>query len=277
MQNQEVLDAAGHRRWFLDAPEAQVMTAARERELLLELAECRRNLLRATRRPDGSEWDLSRPDAEFRRAVRGLDAPMGPGRRGRGETAPNGRAVAAPPGPPLRGDPRVLAMANSRLVAYLARRYLNRGVSPADLIQEGFCGLLEAIDRFDTVNTTRLATYATWWIRQAIQRAIADGSYPVRLTPRQLRRLAQSLPRTRPAASDVATPPLTPRAGRPTRPHPRPEPPTGTSARRSGPGSRSTPSPASTGPPRWPSSSPSSPNPTARPTSRPSPWPCCRP
>src|SRR5690348_5623377 len=57
-----------------------------------------------------------------------------------------------------------LAMANSRLVAYISRRYLNRGVSPADLLQEGFCGLLEAIDRFDPVNTTRLATYASWWI-----------------------------------------------------------------------------------------------------------------
>ena len=70
----------------------------------------------------------------------------------------------------------MLAMANSRLVAYIARRYFNRGISPADLIQEGFCGLLEAIDRFDPINTTRLATYASWWIRQALQRAIANGA-----------------------------------------------------------------------------------------------------
>jgi RNA polymerase primary sigma factor len=176
MLDQE-FDAAGHRRWFLDAPEAQVMSAAHERELLLELAECRRGLQRATRRPDGSEWDLSRPDAEFRRAVRGLAAD-GPGAASVADLARRYEEIRT-----------ALAMANSRLVAYLARRYLNRGISPADLLQEGFCGLLEAIDRFDPVNTTRLATYATWWIRQALQRAIADGSYPVRLTPRQLRRL----------------------------------------------------------------------------------------
>ncbi len=177
------------------------MGAAEERELLLEMAECRRDILRATRRPDGSEWDLARPDAEFRRAVRSL--------AGGDEGAPRGAgdcdvAGAGPPHDPaaatvwqrarryeeIRG---ALAMANARLVAYLARRYLNRGVSPADLIQEGFCGLLEAIDRFDPINTTRLATYASWWIRQALQRAIAGAGYPVRLSPRQLRRLAQAL------------------------------------------------------------------------------------
>jgi RNA polymerase primary sigma factor len=221
MRTQEVLDADGPRHWFLDMPEAHVMSAARERELLLELAECRRNLLLATRRPDGSEWDLSRPDAEFRRAVRGLTdghGPLNSTSPGDG-TAPSDRpgALAAPHlarrYEEIRG---ALAMANSRLVAYIARRYFNRGISPSDLLQEGFCGLLEAIDRFDPVNTTRLATYAAWWIRQAIQRAIADGSYPVRLTPRQLRRLAQSLPRSPGLADgDVSTLPLTPRMGRP--------------------------------------------------------------
>jgi RNA polymerase primary sigma factor len=85
-----------------------------------------------------------------------------------------------------------LAMSNSRLVAHIARRYFNRGISAADLIQEGFCGLMAAIDRFDTENTTRLGTYAGWWIRQAMQRAIAGGAYPVRLNPKQLQRLAQA-------------------------------------------------------------------------------------
>ena len=209
MRTQEVLDADGRRHWFLDTPEAQVMSAA-ERELLLELAECRRDLLLATRRPDGSEWDLSRPDAEFRRAVRGLTDGDGPrAARSGGRHRPPRRpdALAAPHLARRYEEIRVaLAMANSRLVAYIARRYLNRGVSPADLLQEGFCGLLEAIDRFDPVNTTRLATYASWWIRQAIQRAIADGSYPVRLTPRQLRRLAQALPRNPGAAVGMSRP-----------------------------------------------------------------------
>ena len=85
-----------------------------------------------------------------------------------------------------------LALANMRLVAYVAKRYLNRGVTSSDLLQEGFCGLLEAIDRFDPAHQTRLSTYATWWIRQAIQSAVAAGAYPVRLTPRHLRQLAQN-------------------------------------------------------------------------------------
>ena len=60
-----------------------------------------------------------------------------------------------------------LAMANVRLVAHVAKRYHDRGIPTGDLIQEGFCALLVAIDRFDVVNETRLATYAIWWIRQA--------------------------------------------------------------------------------------------------------------
>ena len=52
--------------------------------------------------------------------------------------------------------------------------------------------MLLAVDRFDLVNETRLATYAVWWIRQAIQRAVAAGAYPVRLNPRQLHYLAQA-------------------------------------------------------------------------------------
>lgn len=176
------------------------MNAEHERRLLLELAECRRIILETTRRPDGSAWDLERPDAEFRRMVRRLAEGSdfdtidssdgdGDGDGGRDENAEMLRRTARR----YEEIRAALAMANSRLVAYIARRFSNRGIAPADLMQEGFCGLLEAIDRFDPVNATRLATYATWWIRQALQRAIADGSYAVRLSPRQVRRLARSL------------------------------------------------------------------------------------
>lgn len=82
-------------------------------------------------------------------------------------------------------------MANLKLVAHVAKRFRERGIAYADLIQEGFCGLLEAIDRFDLAHSTKLATYATWWNRQAMQSAVAAGAYPVRLTPRHLRQLAQ--------------------------------------------------------------------------------------
>jgi RNA polymerase sigma factor (sigma-70 family) len=63
-----------------------------------------------------------------------------------------------------------LALANMRLVAYVARRYVHRGVAYSDLMQEGFCGLLDAIDRFDPTHQAKLSTHATWWIRQAIRR-----------------------------------------------------------------------------------------------------------
>jgi RNA polymerase primary sigma factor len=89
----------------------------------------------------------------------------------------------------LRGK---LALANLRLVAHVAKRFRDRGVPYSDLLQEGFCGLIEAIDRFDLSHETKLATYATWWIRQSMQRAVAAGAYPVRLTPRHLRQLAQN-------------------------------------------------------------------------------------
>ncbi|KAJ3063522.1 hypothetical protein HK102_008450, partial [Quaeritorhiza haematococci] len=85
-----------------------------------------------------------------------------------------------------------LAMANLRLVAHVARRYRDRGLSASDLLQEGFCGLLTAIDRYEVSNATRLASYAVWWIRQALQRAVAAGVYPVRLNPRHLQKLAES-------------------------------------------------------------------------------------
>lgn len=85
-----------------------------------------------------------------------------------------------------------LALANMRLIAHVAKGFRDRGIAYSDLLQEGFCGLLEAIDRFDLTHETKLATYATWWIRQAMQRAVAAGAYPVRLSPRHLRQLAQS-------------------------------------------------------------------------------------
>src|SRR5262249_24386679 len=96
-----------------------------------------------------------------------------------------------------------LAMANSRLVAHVARRFVNRGIPTSDLIQEGFCGLLTAIDRFAPATPPRLATYAVWWIRQAMQRAVAANAYPVRLNPKQLQRLARAIDQTTAIPSGV--------------------------------------------------------------------------
>lgn len=107
------------------------------------------------------------------------------------------------------GDERAkerLTEANLRLVVQVARRYLNRGLPLPDLIEEGNLGLLRAVEKFEPDRGTRFATYAAWWVRQAVVRALANQARMIRLPvhvelllgryAREQARLAQELGRS---------------------------------------------------------------------------------
>ena len=179
------------------------ISAADGRALAGSLAELRAHAARPPSRVAEIRTRASLPDADHAGEPRHAAPPHRPHRRSSSEEYDAAK--------------RGLSAGNLRLVVSIAKRYRNRGLSFLDLIQEGNTGLMRAVDKFEHARGYKFSTYATWWIRQAITRAIADQSRTIRVPVHMIDTMSKV--RTRhPRAGPGATAASRPWRRPPTRP-----------------------------------------------------------